>query len=75
MPFSEIVSSLLSPSLTDSRDMKDKLCASVEGRYKSQKPSRCPSDRTNCDIASRQMSNPNDYIRKDSIPCYGCNLK
>ena len=74
MAFSEVVSSLLSPSLTDSRDMKDKLCASVDKSYKGQKPSKCPSDKTNCDIASRQMYNPNDYVKKDSIPCYGCNL-
>ena len=95
LSFSEVVGSLLSPSLPDSRDMKDKLHAAVDSSYSGQTPANCPSDSTNCAIASRQMGNPaipasncangltpgpapynsNDYIRKDSIPCYGCNLK
>ena len=95
LSFSEIVGSLLSPSLPDSRDLKDKLHAAVDNNFSGQTPSKCPSDITNCAIASRQMGNPsipsssctnglrpgpapynsNDYIKKDSIPCYGCNLK
>jgi hypothetical protein len=95
LSFSEVVGSLLSPSLPDSRDMKDKLHAAVDNSYVGQTPSNCPSDVTNCAISSRQMGNPsipssscanglipgpapynsNDYVKKDSIPCYGCNLK
>ena len=79
LSFSEVVGSLISPSLPDSRDMTDKLHASVDKSYKGKTPSGCPSDLTNNAIASRQMNMPNDcdtnsYIKKDSIPCYGCSL-
>jgi hypothetical protein len=92
LPFSQVVGSLLEPSLDDSRDMNDQLYASVSGSCSGKVPLNCPSDKTNCAIASRQMGNPsishstcgnglptpcntNDYIKKDNIPCYGCNLK
>jgi len=87
LAFSEVVGSLISPSLPDSRDMKDKLNAAVDSSYKGKTPSGCPSDSTNSAIASRQMSMPgggcsdssgrydmNSYVKKDSIPCYGCSL-
>jgi hypothetical protein len=80
IPLAGILGSLLSPSLPDSRDMKDKLYASVDNQCSGNVPTKTVSDATNCAIASRQMENPslpfnsNDYIKKDSIPCYGCNL-
>jgi len=102
MKFSDVVGSLLSPSLPDSRDLKDKLHAAVDSTVdetsKTQKA--CAQPRSNCAIATRRVSkhtedkscphsddnslgsnampyvaNMNDYVKKDSIPCYGCNLK
>jgi hypothetical protein len=114
MKFSDVVGSLLTPSLPDSRDLKDKLHAAVDqtpnicygGRTN---VNRCPmeppqivntydgcrEEANNCSMPLPQVSNScskpdtknlgcdsmpyiadmDDYIRKDSIPCYGCNLK
>jgi len=101
MKFSDVVGSLLSPSLPDSRDLKDKLHAAVEQSVDTTVTStpNCikPRDTRGCvpskptkqfnpsgscaspdnGIASDAMPyniDLNDYIKKDSIPCYGCNI-
>jgi hypothetical protein len=106
MKFSDVIGSLLSPSLPDARDMKDKLfapadlasaCQNLAGSCAVAKRNaslnQCSGNTNNvrgCDsnnptndnctssanIASNAMpyvTNMNDYIKKDSIPCYGCN--
>jgi len=96
MKFSEIVGSLVSPSpsLPDSRDLKDNLHAAVNytidatmggeesgssGMYGSSGMQNvsgsCSSKSSNLSANSMPYNvNMNDYIRKDSIPCYNCNL-
>jgi hypothetical protein len=100
MKFSDVVGSLLSPSLPDSRDLKDKLHAAVDNidNMNSKGYSGCgvPTRSAGCaknssygNIPSGTCASPdygvasnampygvdmNDYIKKDSIPCYGCNL-
>jgi len=98
MKFSDIVGSLLSPSMTDSADLKDQLHAAVDSTLNNMQMdgrSSCAPPRrpNNCAIASRvtatcpqssgsyaqdampYVANMDDYVKKDSIPCYGCNLK
>ena len=105
MKYSDIIGSLLSPSLPDSRDLKDKLHAAVDytvddnlagacmgaggtdktcntttsinkGYAKSKAvPGSCSSVPNNVASSAAPYSvNLNEYIKKDSIPCYGCNL-
>jgi len=93
MKFSDVVGSLLSPSLPDSRDLKDKLHAAVDytvdnaSLESSTRPSpRIPrngnmpsgvcasSDRSSASNAMPYNIDMNDYVKKDSIPCYGCNI-
>ena len=102
MKFSDIVGSLLSPSLPDSRDLKDRLHAAVDdtidqtpttytggrkgvsscsmeepqGRNAHYDPSCSKYDNKKlaCD-SMPYIADMDDYIRKDNIPCYGCNLK
>jgi hypothetical protein len=106
MKFSDVIGSLLSPSLPDTRDLKDKLFAPADLANACNIPPRncnivntnsslnkcigntnnvngCNSmnpSNDNCtsksNVASGAMpyvTNMNDYIKKDSIPCYGCN--
>jgi hypothetical protein len=90
MKFSEIVGSLVSPSpsLPDSRDLKDNLHAAVSytidatmGGEESGSSGMhnlsgsCSSKSSNLSANSMPYNvNMNDYIRKDSIPCYNCNF-
>ena len=96
MKFSEIVGSLVSPSpsLPDSRDLKDRLHAAVDytvdstigssstgsssmsSSYSNQNvDGNCASNVSNISADSMPYNvNMNDYIKKDSIPCYNCNL-
>jgi len=100
MNYSDIMASMLTPSLPDSRDLKDKLHAAVDTTIKgTNKITReCNKPRSNCAITVRNpisennnicpgsnvldlgdsipyVANMSEYIKKDKIPCYGCNLK
>ena len=100
MKYSDVMGSLLTPSLPDSRDLKDKLHAAVDRNITEAVLTRktCSEPRSNCAITTRQplseksnscpgsnmidlgnavpyVTNMNEYIKKDRIPCYGCNLK
>ena len=92
MKFSDVVGSLLSPSLPDSRDLKDKLHAAVDYTvdnassesttalsHKSRNghmPSGvcASSDKSSASDAMPYGIDMNDYVKKDSVPCYGCNI-